>query len=146
MKKLMIAILLIMICTSVFSQQTQNTNPLTKQDYLQKSKNQKIAAWALLGGGAALTAGGLIWFGNEFEINLYEEDDSGDSGEGGIILAGIGVAAMGGSIPLFVASVRNKNKAMKMNANIKMEKAGTFNQTGFVSRPYPAVSFRLNFK
>lgn len=65
MKKLIIALLACITYIIPLCQETQTASPLTGKDYLQKSRNQKISAWVLLGGGAILTAGGLKWFYNE---------------------------------------------------------------------------------
>jgi hypothetical protein len=46
--------LLIVFSISSFCQSTPNDLPTVKTDYLKKSKNQKIAAWVLLGGGIIL--------------------------------------------------------------------------------------------
>lgn len=138
MKKLIVFIALIPVALTVFCQDTGHV--YTKEDYLQKSKEQKTAAWILLGGGAAATIGGLIWFGNEFQ--LFESN----TGTGGAVLTLVGIGAMGGCIPLFVASRRNKNKATLVTGNFKLERQWLVNQNSFSNQNYPAFSVCLHLK
>src|SRR4030095_9061607 len=51
MRKIIVFSLFVVSFLSCFSQQTNPSNALTKEEYLQKSKHQKTAAWVLLGGG-----------------------------------------------------------------------------------------------
>jgi len=59
MKKIIAFLTLLIIGMSCFSQQTDSLQSI-KTDYLRKSKNQKTAAWVLLGGGIAMTITGMI--------------------------------------------------------------------------------------
>ena len=60
MKKIIIYSLLMIFSTTAFCQQTKTvTAQLTKTDYLKKGKNQKTAAWLLLGGGATVSLIGI---------------------------------------------------------------------------------------
>ena len=107
MKKTAILFLLIVLSASTFSQQTNPVPTVTKPDYLQKSKNQKTAAWILLGGGTALAAGGFIWASS----NIF----STSSGPEVLLLVGIG--CMTGSIPFFISSSKNRKRAMMLRLN-----------------------------
>ncbi len=85
----------------------------TKDYYLLKSKHQKTAAWIMLGGGTTLLAvGGIIGIRGFSNLLSGQVDKAGNN----VGLAGLlditGGAAMLGSIPLFIASSRNKHKAM----------------------------------
>ena len=83
-----------------------------KEYYLQRSKNQKTAGMALLiGGGVAIGAGLLI--GNSSESSF-------DDAATGAVIGGVGVLAMLGSIPLFIASGKNKRKAARMVGTTKI--------------------------
>jgi hypothetical protein len=113
MKKTIIYVLLLALPTSSFCQKTNDTVPVIKTDYLVKSKNQKTAAWVLLGGGVALIGAGFL-IGDSKNATF---DDAGT----GVVLGGIGFLSTIGSIPLFIASGKNKRKAMKATASIKME-------------------------
>ena len=60
MKKIIVFAMLMIISAASFSQQTKPSPALTKQDYLQKSKNQKTIFYILAGTGGVMTTGGLI--------------------------------------------------------------------------------------
>jgi hypothetical protein len=51
MRKFLISLAFLLVAPSVYSQDTARSHPLTKQDYMQKSKNQKTGAFVLLIGG-----------------------------------------------------------------------------------------------
>src|SRR5687767_5841166 len=105
MKKSMIYFLFLALPVSVFCQKTNDTVPDIKTHYLVKSKNQKTAAWVLLGGGAALIGTGLL-IGDS-------KNSTFDDALTGAGLAGIGLLSTIASIPLFFASGKNKRKAMQ---------------------------------
>ena len=143
MKKIIICLLLITWSVASFSQQTTTSKPpLTKADYLKKSKSQKTGAWLLVGGGAAMMAIALT-------IPIKESNDpfvlvqSYASG-GGTVLVLIGSLCGLGSIPLFIASARNKRVANRTTAFFKMEAVPVVGQTGFVSRSFPALAIKIN--
>ena len=140
MKKIAIGMILILIGNAVLSQKAEPTQSSTKNEYLQKSKDQKTAAWLLLGAGAAATVGGAIWFGNEF--NLFGNDNTAAPA----IVSLAGILSMAGSIPLFIASSRNKNKAMSITGALKVERSFGYYQKGIVCNNYPALSLRIRFK
>ncbi|HET6769559.1 MAG TPA: hypothetical protein VFH08_19265 [Chitinophagaceae bacterium] len=142
MKKIISALLVILSCSTVSSQQTQPVPQPNKQDYLQKSKEQKTAAWLLLGGGAALTVGGSMLFAENFDI-FSTGTSSGEAGGAIMMIAGVG--AMGGSIPLFIASARNKGRADEAPLAIvlKMEKGADIRIQGITKNYYPALSLKM---
>ena len=131
MKNLIIFFLLMATMSSACCQQTT----ISKEDYLVKSKKQKTAAWILLGGGVALWGAGII-------VATKSEADFTEVGAGGII-ATIGVLATIGSIPLFIASARNKKKALTVSFKNGITKQYLNGYT--VSRYYPAISFAVSF-
>ena len=140
MKKIILFSLLLTMSAASFSQQTTTNTALTKTDYLQKSKHQKTAAWVLLGGGSALIITGVLISGG----------GSGDVSFGaagtGVILGGVGVLSALGSIPLFIASARNKRKGMNATAFFKMETAPVIRQGSFVQNSFPALSVKIGLK
>src|SRR5436190_9722528 len=113
MKKVITYVLLLAMPAITFCQKTNDSVPAVETDYLVKSKNQKTAAWVLLGGGVALMGAGYL-IGDSKNATF---DDAGT----GVVLAGIGFLSTIGSIPLFIASGKNKRKAMKATASIKMK-------------------------
>ena len=137
MKKIMIYFLLLVIPAASFCQKTNDNVPAVNTDYLQKSKNQKTAAWVLLGGGTVL-------IGTGFLIGDRKESTFGDAATGAVI-AGIGVLSTIGSIPLFIASGKNKRKAMKASAFMKMETVPLLQKQSFIQNSYPAFSVNINF-
>lgn len=127
---LFIVTMLLFIATETFCQQTNAGRPFTQHDYLIKSKHQKNAGWVSLVAGAAFIGGGLL-------IGNRKESSFSDAGVGGVIGA-LGTLSMITSIPLFIASARNKRKAMNVSANVEIG-----NDAGFHS--YPVVSLKLKF-
>ncbi|HEV8081349.1 MAG TPA: hypothetical protein VGP43_11585 [Chitinophagaceae bacterium] len=137
MKKIITYALFFFMVTSCFSQQTNLSQSLNRQEYLKKSKTQKTAAWILLASGTTLIGIGLS--------NALGEQSSFDHAITGIGTAGVGVLSIIGSIPLFIASGRNRKKAMNVSVFLEMQH-NPF-QTGTILRfpSYPAFSIKLNF-
>jgi hypothetical protein len=140
MKKLLLSILMMLTVLALIGQQT--TGQFTREDYLQKSKRQKTTAWILLGGGAALIAGGTIWWSQEF--TLFGPGSSGETGATVMVLAG--TCSMLGSIPVFIASARNKNKANNLMVGLKMENTISYQATRIKYQSFPAISITLPLK
>ena len=103
---------------SVYCQVDSASGKTTKQagmnPYQVKAKKQKTAAWVCLGGGFALATTGVI-IGTAkattqviyaFSLEETQYDYTAES-----ILIITGAAAMAASIPLFIASGKNKQKA-----------------------------------
>ena len=144
--------LLLLFSLASFCQSTPNELPTVKTDYLKKSKNQKTAAWILLGGGFVLSTTSILIASPKATEDLTyglagflvgepvpENNYTAES-----ILLITGTAAMLGSIPLFIASGKNKKRAMNMTTNIKMEKATIIERQSFVQSSYPAIAFKIN--
>jgi len=144
MNKHFIFILLLILSINVFSQQTTPTDPTVKTDYLKKSKNQKTAAWILLGSGFALTTTGMIIGISSAAEEIFGAftNEKSNSFEVGAVLFYTGLASMLGSIPLFIASSKNKNKA-NTTASFKFETRTTIQQYSQVKAQYPAISIKI---
>jgi hypothetical protein len=100
MKKFLLLLTWVSVSTIAFSQD--------REQFLLKSKHQHNAALTLLIGGGALFAGSYIW-----ALAQTHNDNVGWSDyDGPAIMLLTGVTAMLGSIPLFIASSRNKKKAL----------------------------------
>jgi hypothetical protein len=152
MQKAIICSLLFAIPALSFAQSTDNTIPPVKTDYLKKSKNQKTAAWILLGGGFGLATTSValmaVKAGEDvtnaivavFGVPPPPENDY--TTENTLLITG--AAAMIASIPLFSAAAKNKKRARNMTTNIKMEKATIFEKRSFVQSSYPAFAFKIN--
>ena len=137
---------------SAFNQQTTNNTPPVKTDYLQKSKKQKTAAWVLIGGGLALSTTSILIatpkasedYLNIFAGLFYADPPPQNSYTAETILLVVGTATMLSSIPLFIASGKNKSKAMSLLTHIKMEKSTLLQQQSFIQTSYPALSVKIN--
>jgi hypothetical protein len=140
MKKVLFSIVCIIMVTHSFCQVT--ATPLTKEDYLKKSKNQKTAAWVMLIGGTVLTTIGVgVALGSGLDC-AYGVPDCDNNQTLPAILTITGGAAMLGSIPLFIVADKNKKKAM--SAVLIIEKMPAIRFSGSVKyQSYPAISLRL---
>ena len=125
----MIYIMLAMMSAASFCQKTNDSVPVVKTDYLAKSKSQKTAAFILLGIGVTT-------------LTIASVADLDLDAVGAVVV--VGGAATIASIPLFIASGKNKKKARNITTNIKMEKATIFEKQFFVQSSYPAVTFKIS--
>ena len=137
MKKIIFCAMLLGFNTCLFSQEATPKQTLNNKDYQVKSKNQKTAAWVLLGGGVVLIGTGFL-VGNRNESSFSEAAT-------GAIIGGIGVLSAIGSIPLFIASGRNKRKAMNVSAYFEIHQNGAASQKGLIYRSSPALAMKINF-
>ena len=137
MKKTITNLLLLGLSMSSFCQKTNDSVPVVKTDYLVKSKNQKTAAWVLLGGGVALIGTGFLVGDGK--------NSTFDDAAAGAFFAGVGVLSAIGSIPLFIASGKNKRKAMKASAFIKLETVPLLQKQSFIQNSYPTFSVNIIF-
>ena len=135
MKKSMIHFLLLALPITSFCQKTNDTVPDIKTDYMIKSKNQKTAAWVLLGGGTALIGVGFLIGDNK--------NSTFDDAATGAVLGGIGFLSAIGSIPLFIASGKNKRRAMGGTTFLKMEDSRMIHNQSFVRTSYPAIALKI---
>lgn len=151
MKKIIVLAMLLIVSVASFSQQTNPSPTFTKQDYLQKSKHQKTAAWLLLGGGLALSTTSLaIGAGKATKdvANIFTgivtlsnpappHDYTGET----ILLIG-GTAAMVSSVFFFIASGKNKRKGMALS--FKNEKAPQIQKSSLVYRSVPSLTLKIS--
>ena len=145
-------IILVSITTSsIFCQQTNLVPELTKHDYLQKSKNQKIAAFLLLGSGVVVDGVSLTISVAHASIDAGTIVVNALGGaspppqrsyktENTLLL--IGSTAILSSIPLFVASSKNKNKAIRLSFENKMIQQ--VQNRSFVKIPVPSLSVHIS--
>src|SRR5258705_8651639 len=133
MKKIVTCIALLIVANSIYSQQNNPSPALTKKDYLQKSKNQKMAAWLFTGGGMVITGLGISDGGD----NTGKSESSRKT-----VLIVTGLAAVAVGITLFITATENKKRAESLS--FRMENAPLIQQGSFVNHSYPALSFRLN--
>jgi hypothetical protein len=136
MKQIFIGILFMTTTGTSFCQQTKTSRQLTCEEYLTKSKNQKAAARTLLICGGVLIIVPVII--------AIPGNVSFDTVDALAVIAGIGVGASLASIPLFIASGRNKKKAMNPSLCVKIENAASIEQAALYTHSYPAISFKIN--
>ena len=139
MKKIFIFSLLLAFTINAFSQaDTAISNTSVKTDYLRKSKNQKTTAWILLGGGVAMMITGIIIENNTTNYepagSIYLVDEGSTAGAV-LFLAG-GVASLT-SIPFFIASGKNKRKALSVS--FKNELVPQLRKNTLVRLPIPSI-------
>ena len=150
MNKAIISVMLLILSATSYSQQISSSETLYKEDYLQKSKHQKTAAWVLLGGGFGLTALSAIIatpkvtedYAGIFTGLFYDEPVPENSYTAETILLITGSAAMFSSIPLFIASGKNKRKAMSLS--FKKETVSQIQKSSFVYRSVPSLTLKIN--
>lgn len=135
MKKITICAMLMIFSATSFCQHAQTLTSMTREEYLKKSKNQKTTAWVLLGGGTAVAVGAAI---------LDVSSDWSKSETPYLVALSTGCASMLGSIPLFIASGRNKRKAKNASVYFKIEKTQSILQTGICFHKLPAISIKIN--
>jgi hypothetical protein len=126
--------------TMVLLSISMNGQLLTKDDYLQKSKNRKTFAWILTAGGGAMVIGGLTL--------IAADPDYVDSKTIGGTIAGVGAAAIVGGIILFSSARENEQKAngMAIQVHVKIENALTYQGIRQVSNYYPALALHIGLK
>ena len=119
---------------TVTNQLPMTITPIDKIGYQVKSRNQKTGAWVLMGLGFAGLVSGIIIDVNHADDNLYSTFTTGKTNNTGTIIAIAGGGMMLGSIPLFIASARNKSKAKlsvsTQNTNLGIPKGINKNVTG----------------
>ncbi len=136
-------ILVLAVSTTVYAQQTPYS---VNDNFLKKSKTQKIVAWSLLGGGLIL---GTIGLGNALKqvapVVLfgpwgYSAVDEKKLNNGAALMI-IGSVAIISSIPLFIVASRNKYKARYLT--FTNQTAPTLVQKNIINVPVPSLTLKL---
>jgi hypothetical protein len=139
MKIIILFSMLFFLTTNLYSQRAIPNQLLSSQDYLKKSKNQKTAAWILLGGGALTSIIGLS------QINLAGSDDGDINNAPGTILFFTGLAATITSIPLFSSAIKNKKKAINVSTHFELRKNPTKSQSELTIHSIPSLTVKFSF-
>ena len=143
MKKMIILLVFVTSMQICFAQDTANlkSQPLyVKEDYLKKSKHQKTAAIVMVSVGAAMFITGAAIAASEMEI-MGSSSGSGDAAAG--VIAATGVAAMLGSIPLFISAKKNRKRALSVSFQPKSAEVIQGNVVHLRSLPSVNFSIRL---
>jgi Kef-type K+ transport system membrane component KefB len=134
MKKIGVLLFLFFIA---LQSNSQTIKPVTKEEYLKKSKNQKTAAWVLLGGGTALVITGASTSINHQRDNPYDQTrNAGD------IVAAVGYTAVLVSVPFFTSSSKNKRRAASLS--FKNESTPILARQKIVLTKTPSLSLKIN--
>jgi hypothetical protein len=141
MKKIILGTLLLFMAASAYCQDVITKQPLTPQQYLKKSKEQKTAAWVLLGTGVVLIPIGTTVAVNDLNIDVWGTGTTEKESSLGPALFFGGLSLAIGSIPLFIAGARNKGKVRAVSANLKLENAH-FMQPGTLTA-YPSLAIKV---
>jgi hypothetical protein len=141
MKKIIISAMLLIIANASFSQQTNPSTVLTKENYLLKSKKQKILARILLGGGAAFAITGMIIPKGEIVHEGFLGNDYKNDGIKGTLKL-TGILSMAGSIPLFITSSKNKKKVTAVL--FKNETIPQLQKSSFVYKTIPSLTLKIS--
>lgn len=123
--------MMLIFSTTSFCQETEPQAPMTRADYLKKSKTQKTIGFVLIGVGAVTLI--AISGGNT---------DLGTVGP----LAVIGIVSILSSIPVFIGSARNKRRAANASVSFNFEKIRSIQQTQIRYAAIPAISLKLNLR
>ena len=134
MKRILFLPLLLLGSTITFSQQTPapTTPSPAKQDYLKKSRTQKVIAFCLLGGGI------ITWLAGASK-NMNQNDNVDGGGETAMVIGGVAAAS---SIPLFIMASKNKKKAMSLTLNRQV--IPQLQQANYVHQILPSLNVKLN--
>ncbi len=131
MKKITITTLLLITTIACVAQYSKPAPAFKTPDYLKKSKNQKGAAFVILGTGVALITTGMITSRNT---------KSKGEQEAKVIISGLIVSAV--SIPFFVSSHANKKKGMSIS--LKSQELPQLNYSSFVYKTIPSINIKIN--
>jgi hypothetical protein len=119
---------------------------MSKQDFLDKSKQQKTAAFITLGGGLVLGVLGasMIDSNRRSDFNLFAPTvpKTKDNSEGiwGIVMVTGGLAVLG-SIPMFISSNKNAKKAAQLS--FRNEPIHMLKHEGNLSRSVPSITLKI---
>ena len=145
MKKLIVFFLFIVLSGRSFSQQINPPPPLSKQDYLQKSKKQRTAGRVLLATGAALIATAFIIpkgdsVNNGITVGVWSSQEYENDGiKTAFLIAG--AASSLGSIPFFIASSKSQKKGISLS--FSGETTRQIRQKEFVYYFIPSLKLKI---
>lgn len=136
-------IMIISLFCFVLQSVGQDSRILSNDVYLKKSKKQKRTGWIMLGSGAAMIAVGVPLMAH----GQRQEGFMGGLGEelGGLALTAGGGALSLSSIPVFIASSRNKRKSATVSGSLQMGRAPVMYMAGLSMRAFPALALRLQW-
>jgi hypothetical protein len=141
-RALLISAFLIGFSSQTFAQE------MNKQDYLDKSRKQKTTGYILLGGGVTLlVVGSIIYMTNGVElvgscIGLNCSSSAANGVGSGVAMITIGGLAALGSIPFFISSSKNINKAVHLS--FRNEPTNIPKYAGNIPRSVPSITYSIH--
>lgn len=145
MKKILCYMILLVLPVTTFCQQTAQTVPVVKTDYLKKSKSLKTGAWIMVAGGAALImTSAIIPKGEKTGFSLPSLDYTYENDGIKAALVITGYISTLGCIPLFYAASKNRKRAEGLSASFKMESLHEIPNGLFTGTSYPTLSIKIN--
>ena len=138
MRNIFLSFTLLLLVVKSFCQ-PPTSHAISKDYYLKKSKNQNTIGWILLGTGVALKIVGIaqkdsvnILFGG----NVKNNDD--------VAFYILGAVSTVSSIPFFIASAKNKRKAMAATVGFNNQKILFPQQNGLVLKTQPTLILKIS--
>jgi hypothetical protein len=144
MKKIILSIVSLAFFLNVFAQDT-TPQAYSRDYYLQKSKNQRTAAWVLLGVGTTLIVVGAVTGASGVANSNYPfmtDEEISSSNTSGVIVA-VGAVMDVASIPFFISAGKNNRRAYEVD--LSNENVFLLKNNFVASRPIPAITFRIHF-
>ena len=122
MKGLFSILLFTLFMNPLYSQRWNDSllnlsNEELNQYYHKKSRHQKAAAFSLLGGGLLLASISASVASSNIAIDLFSPNPHPPSASTEEVLVWVGLAIAAGSVPLFLASAKNKRRAQIVLGN-----------------------------
>jgi hypothetical protein len=132
--------IVIVVCANILMAVNCYSQSDEKGNYLQKSKNKKILAWSLLGGGAVVDIIGIVSFPKGY--NIFGNTGSTESkANTSFTVIGIGTLSMLASIPFFISAHKNKKKALTVSIDTQQLQQLKNNNRYAVN--YPAITMKI---
>ena len=142
MKKIVCLILFTVFSACLLCQEITPAVVVPDDYYLEKSKKQRTAGYVLLSGGAVLIVLSLIIPPGKREIDDIFLQQKVYTPRYVAFFTGVG--AMAGSIPLFIASGKNRKRAFGITGHLKIENAATLQRSARVNTYYPALGIKIS--
>lgn len=145
MKKILLVFVSMFFALNSFSQ--VQTNQVSRDAYLTKSKKQNRTGLVLVAGGVVLVATGFIIPKGDptGEINWIDISPKYKNDEIKVAFSMAGLVAALGSIPFFVASNKNKKRAMKTSVSFISQEIHYLQRNSVAVRLQPGLSFKLGW-
>ena len=143
MKKILLCSAFLFFVFNSFSQ--EKTKTVSREAYLLKSKKQHKTGLVLLAGGVVCIAAGLIIPEGDptGEINWVSATEVHENDGIRAAFGYTGIISALGSIPFFIASNKNKKRAMKTVVSFNNKTLQYLNQNNFVLSSQPTFTVNI---